>query len=165
MCIIDKVRQEKQDTLHQILSGKRRARIEIEKKGVSEKCRDEEIEDHDEDDEQEQEARGTEEDDSSTTQPRAKRQQRMRCNKKACSAKGCQKTHFFGQRNGKFAQSVIKTSALLMHICYNIINVNFPSMIFPSLHLIHKRKTQKTENFKNSIFSELCNNWLLTELL
>ena len=51
-----------------------------------------------EDDEQEEEASESEICDSSTTQPRAKRQRIMRCSKKTCCAKGCEKSHFWSKK-------------------------------------------------------------------
>jgi len=79
LSIINKVKQDKEEQLSQILSGVKRASVEIVRKGALEKGSGEENEDHLEDDEQEEEDCEDKKDEGSVTKPAAKRQRRTRC--------------------------------------------------------------------------------------
>jgi len=80
LSIINKVKQDKEEQLSQILSGVKRASVEIVRKGALEKGSGEENEDHLEDDEQEEEEDCEDKkDEGSVTKPAAKRQRRTRC--------------------------------------------------------------------------------------
>ena len=104
--------------MNQIPSCVRCSRVEIVKIGVMEKCCDEENVDHFENRELEEEARKNEIEDCGTIQSRAKPQRILRCSKKQCCVKGCEKTHFW-QKKWKICTKCNKnfcpTHAYLLH--------------------------------------------------
>jgi len=98
LSLLNKIRQEKEDGFHHMMSNVKSVSIEIVQEEEEKKSPDEESEKSFDYEEQEEDASEDTSSVSIAVEPRVKRQWIVSCNRKPCCIKGCQNTHFWSKK-------------------------------------------------------------------